>query len=173
MIRVWELPVQSLLAGGLGRLALAPVSAVSEAELPGVVREMRRRVARMRDRGRLGRWWTAVYVLMGLRYQDVLVEQLLQRVLDMEESTTYQAIIRKGLAAGRAEGALQEARKMLLQLGQRHLQTPAPADLQARVEEMQDLEQLEQLLLRLGQVRSWEELLPASPKPRRRKSSRR
>jgi predicted transposase YdaD len=171
VIRVWELPVQSLLTGGLGRLALAPISAVSEAELPGVVREMKRHVAHVRDRGRLGRWWTAVYVLMGMRYQDALVEQLLQGVLDMEESTTYQAIIRKGVAEGLAKGALQEARKMVLQLGQRHLQTPAPANLQARLEEMQDLDQLEQLILRVTQLRSWDDLLPASPKPRRRKSS--
>ncbi len=170
VIRVWELPVQSLLAGGLGRLALAPVSAVSEAELPGVLREMKRRVTRLRDRGRLGRWWTAVYVLMGMRYQEALVEQLLQGVLDMEESVTYQAIIRKGVAKGRAEGALEEARKMLLRWGEAHFRTAPPADLQARLEEMQDLDQLEQLLLHVAQVRSWDELLPASPKPRRRKS---
>jgi predicted transposase YdaD len=167
VIRVWELPVQSLLAGGLGRLALAPVSAVSEPELPGVVREMKRRVAHVRDRGRLGRWWTAVYVLMGMRYQDALVNQLLQGVLDMEESTTYQAIIRKGLAAGE----LKEARKMLLRLGETHLQTAPPAALQRRVGRIEDLDQLEGLILRVTQVRSWDDLLPASPKPRRRKPS--
>lgn len=179
VIRVWELPVQTLLAGGLGRLALAPVSAVSETELPRVVREMKQRVARVRDRGRLGRWWTAVYVLMGLRYEETVVDQLLQGVLDMEESTTYQAIIRKGvdtgrtegLAVGRTEGALQEARKMLLRLGETQLGTVPPAALQRRVEKIEDLDQLEQLVLRVGQVRSWDELLPASPKPRRRKPS--
>ena len=171
VIRVWELPVQSLLQGGLGRLALAPVSAVRESELPGVLREMKQRVARVRDRGRLGRWWTAVYVLMGLRYQDALVERLLQGVLDMEESTTYQAIIRKGVAKGRTEGALEEVRKLLLRLGQTQFHTEAPADVQARVEAMQDLDQLEQLLLRVTQVSSWDELLPASGRPRRRKRS--
>jgi predicted transposase YdaD len=56
VIRVWELPVAPLLRGGLGRLALAPVSAVSESELPAVLREMKHRVTRVRDRGRLGRW---------------------------------------------------------------------------------------------------------------------
>jgi hypothetical protein len=169
VIRVWELPVQSLLQGGLGRLALAPVSAVNEAELPGVLREMKQRVARVRDRGRLGRWWTAVYVLMGMRYQDAVVEQLLQGVLGMEESTTYQAIVRKGVALG----ALEEARKILLRLGQTHFQTPPPTEVQTRVAAMQDLEQLEQLLLRVTQSQSWQELLPAPAKPQRRKSSRR
>ncbi len=169
VIRVWELPVQSLLQGGLERLALAPVSAVGEAELPGLLRQMKQRVARMRDRGRLGRWWKAVYVLMGLRYDQVVVDQLLQGVLDMEESTTYQAIIRKGVAEGLAEGELREARKLLLGLGQTHFQTAAPAEVQARLEAMQDLSQLEQLFLRVTQVRSWDELLPASGRPRRRK----
>lgn len=168
VIRVWELPVQSLLGGDLGRLALAPISAVGEAELPGVLREMKRRVARVRDRGRLGRWWTAVYVLMGMRYQDALVEHLLQGVLGMEESTTYQAIIRKGAA----QGELNEARKLLLRLGQSHFQREAPPDVQSRVEAMQDLDQLEQFILRVTQLRSWDELLPAPPKPPRRKSSR-
>lgn len=175
VIRVWELPVQSLLSGGLGRLALAPVSAVRESDLPGVLREMKQRVGHVRDRGRLGRWWTAVYVLMGLRYENVVVEQLLQGVLDMEESTTYQAIIRKGVAQGVAEGltkgAVEEARKMLLRLGESHLQTTPPAAFQRRVAKIEDLAQLEQLMLRVGQARSWNELLPASPKTRRRKSS--
>jgi predicted transposase YdaD len=171
VVRVWELPVQSLLTGGLGQLALAPVSAVSEPELPGVLREMKRRVARMRDRGRLGRWWTAVYVLMGMRYDEALIGQLLQGVLGMKESVTYQAIVREGLVQGLAQGELNEARKLLLRLGQSHFQTAAPPDVQSRVEAMQDLDQLEQLILRVTNLRSWDELLPASPRPRRRKSS--
>ena len=181
VIRVWELPVQALLHGGLGQLALAPVSAVSEQELPGVLREMKNRVTQVRDRGRLGRWWTAVYVLMGMRYEEALINQLLQGVLGMKESVTYQAIVReglaqglaKGLAQGLAEGELNEARKLLLRLGQSQFQIEAPPDVQLRVEAMQDLNQLEQLILRVTQAHSWDELLPAPPKPQRRKSSRR
>jgi hypothetical protein len=104
-----------------------------------------------------------------MRYQDALVDQLLRGVPGMEESTTYQAIIRKGAA----QGALQEARKLLLQLWQDRLGAAAAPEVQARVEMMQDLEQLEQLILRVTQARSWDELLPAPPKPQRRKSSRR
>lgn len=169
VIRVWELPVQPLLQGGLGLLALAPVSAVSERELPGVMREMKNRVTQVRDRGRLGRWWTAVYVLMGMRYDQALITQLLQGVLGMKESVTYQAIIREGAA----QGELNEARKLLLSLGQSHFQTPAAPDVQSRVEAMQDLNQLEQLILRVSQAQSWDELLPAPAKPQRRKSPRR
>jgi predicted transposase YdaD len=181
VIRVWELLVADLLQGGLARLALAPISDVREADLPEVLAQMKQRAARLGDRGRLGRWWTAVYVLMGLRYQQAVVDRLLQGVLDMEESTTYQAILRKGMAEGvvqgvvegRALGAVEEARKMLLQMGERRFQAPAPADLRSRLEGMQDLPPLEELLLRLGQLQSWDELLRALPRPRRRRSPRR
>jgi predicted transposase YdaD len=185
VIRVWELLVADLLHGGLARLALAPIGAVREAELPEVLAQMKQRAARLGDRGRLGRWWTAVYVLMGLRYQQAVVDQLLQGVLDMEESATYQAILRKGMARGMAEGvaqgvvegralgAVEEARKMLLQMGEHRFQAPAPADLRSRLEGMQDLPQLEELLLRVGQVQSWEELLRALPRQRRRRPPRR
>jgi hypothetical protein len=45
---------------------LAPISAVTEAALPGVVaREARPAVAE--------ELWTATYVLMGLRYQEALL----------------------------------------------------------------------------------------------------
>jgi hypothetical protein len=104
-----------------------------------------------------------------MRYQDALVDQLLQGVLGMEESSTYQAIIRKGAA----QGALDEARKMLLQLGEDHFGTAASSDVQARVEAIQDLTQLEQITRRVYRSQSWDELLPAPPKPQRRKSSRR
>lgn len=171
VIRVWELPVQSLLRGGMGLLALAPISAVHEAELPSVMREMKRRAVGVRDRGRLGRWWTAVYVLMGMRYEEALITQLLQGVLGMKESVTYQAIVREGLVQGRTEGAVEEARKMLLRLGQAHFQAPAPPEVLNRIGDMQDLEHLEELLLRVTLLRSWNELFPKSPKPRRRKPS--
>lgn len=164
VIRVWELPVEPLLHQGLGQLALAPISAVHEKDLPAVLRQMKRRLGPIRDRGRLGRLWTAVYVLMGLKYEQPLVDQLLQGVLGMKESTTYQSIV----AEGRIEGALEEARKLLLQLGQERLGV-APPSFQARLEAIPDLRQLEQLTLRVSQSSSWDDLLSGPRKPQRRK----
>ena len=122
-------------------------------------------------RGRQGRWWTAVYVLMGMRYQRTLVDQLLQGVLDMEESVTYQAIIQKGVAQGQMEGAVQEARKMLLRLGETRFRAESPLAVQSRVEKIKELDQLEQLMLRVAQLSSWDELLSNLPKRRRSASS--
>jgi hypothetical protein len=50
VIRVWQLPVEPLLAGGPGTLPLAPISAVGEADLPGVIRRMKERLSEPRQR---------------------------------------------------------------------------------------------------------------------------
>jgi predicted transposase YdaD len=164
---VWQLPVERLLAGGLGTLPLAPISAVAEAELPGVIERMRQRL-RGRSRAHASKLWTATYVLLGLRYDQLRVDELLQGVIAMEESVTYQAIIAKGRDQGRAEGLhqgeLQQAQKTLLLLRQERFGAP-DARVTAVVEAITDLRLLEQLSVRLLHAASWEELLEL---PRRR-----
>jgi predicted transposase YdaD len=171
VIRVWQLPVARLLAGGLGTLPLAPISAVAEAELPGVIERMQERL-RGRPRARASKLWTATYVLLGLRYDQLRVDELLEGVIAMEESVTYQAIIAKGRDQGRAEGLhqgeLQQARKMLLLQGQERFGAPA-ARVRAAVEGLSDLQRLEQLSVRLLHAASWEELLELPHRSRRPK----
>ncbi len=62
--------------------------------------------------------WSAAFILMGLRYERALIQKLLQGVVTMKESVTYQAIIEEGmaegLAKGLAKGEIDEARKILL-----------------------------------------------------------
>jgi predicted transposase YdaD len=82
---------------------LAPLTNVSELELPGVVKRMEGRI-NAETRPNALKLWTAVYVLMGLRYSKEFVSHLLEGVLDMQESTTYQAI----LSEGRSEGRIRE-----------------------------------------------------------------
>ena len=48
--------------------ALPPLSAVVEAELPGVIRRMDERICAEATAGEAGTLWTAADVLMGLRY---------------------------------------------------------------------------------------------------------
>jgi predicted transposase YdaD len=166
VIRVWQLPVASLLKGGLGTLPLAPISAVTEAELSGVVAQMKQRVAQEARPAIAEELWTAAYVLMGLRYREELVSRVLQGVLEMEESVTYQAIIRKG----QAEGQLREARKNLLLVGTKCLGDPSKAAT-AAVNAIADLNRLEQLIVAAVEAKSWEALLGLPPKRTRRKSS--
>jgi hypothetical protein len=85
----------------------------------------------------------------------------------MEQSATYQAIVRRGREEGRAE----EARRLLLLQGETKLGPPDPAAL-AAIEGTDDLAQLEAWAVRLMRAGSWQELL-APPAPRRRNGRRR
>lgn len=167
VIRVWQLPVEPLLAGGVGILPLAPISAVTEKELPDVLRRMKKRLDRGKRRSQTERLWTATYLLMGLRYELAFARALLQGVLGMEESVTYQAII----AEGARKGAIEEARKILLRQGQQQFGEPVPTWARKALEATHDLEQLEQLTERLLAVRSWEDLLPEARRRSRRSKS--
>jgi hypothetical protein len=156
-VRVWQVPAQRWLAGGLGTLPLAPLGAVSEAELPAVLARMKDRVDREATPTQAAELWSATYILMGVRYEQALIETLLQGVLSMEESVTYQAILRKGEAKGEAK----EARRILLLIGRAQFGEP-PADVQAALDAITDVRRLEELAVRSRQVSDWHELLGAN-----------
>ena len=105
LVRVWEIPAKTLLSGGLGTLPLAPIGAVSEPDLGGVVDAMRRRLDRETTTEEAAELWTATRILMGLRWPPDLVGHLLKGVQGMKESTTYQEILREGIEQGRRRGA--------------------------------------------------------------------
>jgi hypothetical protein len=129
---------------------MAPLGDVQEAELPAVIAQMKQRLDREVTRSEAAVLWSATYIPMGLRYEDALIETLLQGVLAMEGSVTYQKIIRKGKA--------KEARKILLLQGQSRFGEPSP-EVVARLEAVTDLNRLEELSVRLLQATSWQELL--------------
>jgi predicted transposase YdaD len=117
-----------------------------------------------------------VYVLLGLHYAQAVVESLLQGVLGMKESVTYQAIVAEGLKKGRAEGVkkgraegARQLRKVLLSLGEESLGAPAPDWAATALEQIDSLEKLESLAEKLLQVQSWADLLPQPRRPSRRK----
>ncbi len=162
VIRVWQLPVGTLLSGGLGTLPLAPISAVTRAEVPVVIEHMKERLRERRWQSHAKELWTAAYILLGMRYDRAFAKHLLRGVMAMEESTTYQAILE--------EGALREAREALLCLGQKRFQT-IPAAVKRSIAAITDLERLRELRLRVLDVASWQELL-ALPEPARRSTRR-
>jgi len=161
VIRIWQVPPDQLLAGGLETLPLAPISAVAEGELPGIIKRMERRLRRREARRVAGQLWSATYILLGLRHSPTMAQGLLQGVLSMKESTTYQAILQEGLA----EGAVNEARKLLLRLGTKKLGKPSTRT-QAALAKIADLGRLEALVERLEIVESWQALLAEAPADR-------
>jgi hypothetical protein len=71
----------------------------------------------------------------------------------VKESTTYQAIVK--------EGRLQEVREDIRRLGERKFKTPLPTPVRTTLEGIQDLQPLQQILERVLDAGSWDELLAA------------
>jgi predicted transposase YdaD len=146
VVRVWEKPVESVLVGGLGTLPLAPLAAVSEGELPGVLQRMEDRISREAAPDEAGLLWTTTFVLLGLRCSPNAAAALLRGVRGMRESSTYQAIL------------AEEARAIVFRLGTKRFGPPSPG-VRAAIEAMTNTDQLEALADRLLDVENWDELL--------------
>jgi hypothetical protein len=173
-VRVWQVPAPQWLSGGLGLLPLAPLGDVRADELPAILSQVKQRLEREAAPREAADLWSATFILMGLRYERALIQQLVQGVRGMKESVTYQAILEegeaKGLLKGKAEGKAEEARRMLVLFGQNPLGEPS-AEVKAALEAIADVNRLEELAVRVNSVASWQELL-GLPAPRRRSPRR-
>jgi hypothetical protein len=177
-LRVWQVPATQWLSGGLGLLPLAPLGDVQPGQLPAVIAQLKLRLGSTVPRSTREELWSATYILMGLRYERALIQTLLQGVLRMKESVTYQAILEegrvegeaKGRIEGKAEGKTEEARRFLLLLGRDKFGEPS-ARIQAALHTLVDVNAIEALALRVKQTASWQDLL-GLPGPRRRSSRR-
>lgn len=154
VLRVWELPLERLLAGGLGTLALAPLTDEAASRLPAVLSRMEERFQQEAAPPLAAKLRAATFVLLGLRYPAEMIRQLFQGVIGMRESSTYQLIL--------SEGELREAKKLLLLQGRKKFGPPDEATA-AALEAIADLARLEQLHDRLLEVSSWQELLTPPP----------
>jgi hypothetical protein len=157
VVRVWQLPSEMLLRGGLGTLPLAPVSDPEPSVLPQIVGRMEERIAAEASPAEAAALWTATYLLLGLRYPLDFAARLLRSVRDMKESTTYQAILAEGAASARAE-AVEKMREVLLVLGTQRFGEPTPAA-RKRIEALDNLDHLKRVVEQVMAVESWEELL--------------
>ena len=162
VVRAWERPVGPILTGPLGTLPMAPLADAPPEALPAVIRSMKERLDREAEETERADFWTSTYLLMGLRYSDELIAELLRGVRDMKESTTYQAILREGRAEGRiegrAEGRIEGERRLLLKIGRQKFGEP-DAETLAAIESLSSLEEIDGLANRLIFASSWKELL--------------
>jgi hypothetical protein len=167
VVRVWQVPPELLLRGGTALLPFAPISAVTEAELPGIIQQIDERLSRRAARQQAEVVRAAAYVLMGLRWPPAVIEPLFRGVQSMKESWTYQAILAEGREEGRDEGAVVEAKKLLRIQGDDAF-GPPDARTAKVIEQIADLARLEELFKRLRSANNWRELLgPLAPEPRK------
>jgi len=169
VVRLWGEDPEPYLTAGVNLVPLAPLTNVTAEELPSLVRRMAGRIS-AEPRPRALKLWTAAYLLMGLCYSEEVVSQLLEGVLGMQESTTYQAILREGrqegLVEGRQEGLIEGRitgeQQLLIRQGTKRFGRPDPAILEA-IEAICDVERLEALGERIvdPDVRDWNSLLGA------------
>src|SRR5439155_22071855 len=87
---------------------------------------------------------------LGLRYDEGTIENLYRSATMLEESTTYQATIRKGEVRGRQQ--------TLLELGTERLGSPSP-ETENALRAIVDCERLQRMTKRMYEVASWEDLL--------------
>jgi hypothetical protein len=159
VVRLWQENPEDYLTAEVGLVPLAPLTNVTEVDLSEIVRRMAGRI-NVEPRPRAAKLWTATYLLMGVRYPDDVVNQLLEGIQTMRESSTYQAILREGRQEGRQEGRVEGEQKLLLRMGTKRFGKPDAATVAAieAVREIDRLENLGERILDPG-IRDWDELL--------------
>ncbi len=189
VIRLWEYTPEDLLEAPLALLALAPITNVSEDDLPEVIRRMEARLEMEASENR-SEFWTTTWLLMGLKYTPELSKHLLRGVRNMKESSTYQYMMEEGREEGRRigiqeglqeglqkglreglregiqegiregiqEGQRNEARRLLVLIGNKRLGEPDAKSKQI-LDAVSSLPMLEEWVSRVYEVESWQELL--------------
>ena len=174
MVRIWQEDPEPYLTSGVSLVPLVPLTNVAEEALPELVQRMADRI-NAEPETRAATLWTATYLLMGLRFTDQFAMHLLEGVQNMQESTTYQAILREGLSEGRNEGLIEgrnegliegrvsEAQRLLVMLGETRFGEADDA-IRRSVESILDVERLERMTRRIldTSVQDWNGLLGTS-----------
>jgi predicted transposase YdaD len=157
VIRIWEVPVETLLTAGLGVAPLAPLGRLPEGAtpqeaLPAVVQRLEERlVAEAPDDAET--LLTAAFILTGLRLDKGQQRQLFQGVRAMRESSGYQII----LDEGRAEGEVRGVRATILRQGRKRFGPPDSA-VESALQAIMDLERLERMSERVLDAAGWQDL---------------
>lgn len=158
VIRVWEQRSEDLAEGGLGVLPLAFIAKIDPEKLPELVDRVQKRLDREVAPGIAKEFWTSIGILMGLKYSQPFIWQLLKGVHAMKESTFYQGILEEGKALGEARGEARGRRESLIRVGVAKFGQPDASTREA-LQAIASPQQLDQLLDRALLVSSWAELL--------------
>ncbi len=154
LVRAWQWDTEAILAGGVGMLPLAPLSARELDQIPIIVERLKERVDPAAVTAEISELWTSAAVMAGLRFPWELIKHCFGGITAMRESSTIQAFLEEG----RVKGLAEEARRIIMRLGRKRLGA-VDETVEAKLDEIVDLERLEELTERIDQVSSWDELL--------------
>jgi predicted transposase YdaD len=161
VVRLWQLPVEEILVGGLATLPLAPLAEGGDKAVPQLIESLHERFHRETSRAEANTYMLATALLMGMKYPEDLIRRLFVDTHFLEESVTYQMILRQGEAKGQNKWRLAEARKILEKLGTKRFGLP-DASIRARLDAMTKVEQFEAITDRILDATSWNDLLDPS-----------
>jgi hypothetical protein len=128
---------------------LPPEQPLTDA-LRNVVREIDRRLAEECTHAKAARLMTAAFILTGLRVQRDMLNSIYDGVHVMHDSSALELILE--------EGAVKEAKRLLLRIGQKRL-GPASEEMRASLQAINDLDRLDRLADAVLSAASWSELL--------------
>ena len=149
VVQLWELRAEELLTGPLGTLPLAALTDEVAATLPAVFQQIDSRFATEAGAA-AGTLRSALYILLGLRYDQEQIDRVFRGVQEMEESVTYQAIIGKGEVRGE--------RRLIQRVGHRRF-GPPDSGAEAALAAIDDPNRLERVADRILEATSWADLL--------------
>ncbi len=165
IIRLWEMDVSQLFDMSVYLMPLAPLCAADVKAIPGLLSRMDDRLRKVNisaaDQREI---WSKTNVLMGLRMPEKRAQKLMEALmLDIRESSTYRAIYNEGKSKGeldgKLEGRIEEARRMLINLGTSRL-GQLNEEAASKLNAITDSEALEALIVKLfNGVESWQTLL--------------
>ena len=168
VVRLWEESLDSLLEMGPG---LAPLAILTDEAADDLDRAFSRLQSRLRkaDVTRKTEKFLhgASFFLGGLRYNQERIREIYGRLsMTLEDSTTYQWVLKqgeargeaKGEARGEAKGAVQHAKGVILKIGTKRF-GPASKKAKTTLRAIADLERLDRLVDRCLDATGWDELL--------------
>jgi hypothetical protein len=162
VIRLWEVPPQVLLEGGIGLVPLAPLGHVEPARVPAILRRMHERYSILAAPSVERELRAVSRFMLGLRYDEQQILQWIAQDMSwIRESSLYQIAVAEGREAGREVGRVEEARRLILRFGAERLGPPDPAAQQA-LERIDDLPTLERLIQGAFTAATWQELLASA-----------
>ena len=104
LVRAWQWEIEAILAGGVGLLPLAPLSARELDDVPIIIERLKERIDPSAVAAEISEFWTSAAIMAGLRFPWELIKHCFEGITAMRESSTIQAFIEEGRQKGLEEG---------------------------------------------------------------------